>query len=121
MPQLCTRDLSNFGKGWLKLEAVWGVEAQTAYREIAFFGAAPDGALGFFSFTSDGKKSEGKCADGSDIHSLAIAFEAQMPAGLARMIYWPLDFGDGFNFAVESATKKGWNRFLRQEFRPAGK
>ena len=50
----------------------------------------------------------------------AIAFEAQMPAGLARMLYWPLDSGEpGFCFAVESQTKKGWNRFLLQRFVPA--
>jgi hypothetical protein len=60
------------------------------YRGIALLGALADGKLGFFSFTSDGKRAEGRLADGSDIHTKAIAFEAQMPAGLARMVYWPL-------------------------------
>ena len=27
--------------------------------------------------------------------------------------------GPGFRFAVESRTKKGWNRFLLHEYRPA--
>jgi hypothetical protein len=37
------------------------------------------------------------------------------------MVYWPReDGGPGFLFAVESRTKKGWNRFLRQDFEPAG-
>ena len=42
-----------------------------------------------------------------------------MPAGLARMIYWPLETGlPGFHFAVESKTLKGWNRFLIQQYDP---
>jgi hypothetical protein len=88
------------------------------YREIALLGALADGKLGFFSFTSDGKRSEGWLADGSDIDSQAVAFEAQMPSGLARMVYWPLVEGTGFHFAVERRTKKGWSRFLRHEYRP---
>jgi hypothetical protein len=77
----------------------------------------PDGTLGFYSFTSDGKRSEGRLSDGSDVYATAIAFRAEMPAGVARMVYWPLDNGGGFNFAVESRTAKGWSRFLRQEYR----
>ncbi|HEX4695321.1 hypothetical protein [Sphingomonas sp.] len=58
-------------------------------------------------------------ADGSDVHPQAVAFEAQMPAGLARMIYWPTEDGaPGFHFAVESKVKVGWNRFLRHTYRP---
>jgi hypothetical protein len=79
----------------------------------------PGGRLGFFSFTNDGKRSQGLMADGSDVDPAAIAFEAEMPAGLARMIYWPIEDGTGFNFAVESRAAKGWNRFLRHEYRPA--
>jgi hypothetical protein len=78
-----------------------------------------DGTLAFFSFTSDGKRSVGRLADGSDVHPDAIAFEARMPAGLARMVYWPAEDGDrGFNLAVESRTKAGWNRFLVHRCRP---
>ena len=120
MPMRCTRSLRAFGKGWVELDARWDMGERGEYREIALFGASADGVLGFFSFTNDGKRSEGRLADGSDGHSEAVAFEAQMPAGLARMIYWPLDDGaPGFHFAVESRTKKGWNRFLRQSYRPA--
>jgi len=117
-PSPCDRTFADFGKGWIHLEAVWDLGPHGTYKEVAFFGALPDGSLGFYSFTNDGKKSEGKLADGSDVRPTAIAFEAQMPAGLARMIYWPLDGGTGFNFAVESRTKQGWNRFLKQAFRP---
>jgi hypothetical protein len=117
----CTRTFAPLGKGWIALDARWQVGPGREYRELALFGSGEDGALGFFSFTSDGKRSVGRLADGSDVHSDAIAFEAQMPAGLARMVYWPReDDTAGFRFAVESRTKKGWNRFLCQHFGPAG-
>lgn len=116
----CTRTFTPFGKGWIELDARWQTGPSREYREKAIFGTGDDGQLACFSFTSDGKRSVGRLADGSDIHPAAIAFEAQMPAGLARMAYWPLDGGDaGFRFAVESKVKKGWNRFLCQHFIPA--
>jgi hypothetical protein len=115
----CSRCFTPFGK-WVRLEARWETGPDKAYCETAFFGAGEDGTLAFFSFTNDGKSSMGRLADGSDVHPDAIAFEAQMPAGLARFVYWPAeDGGPGFLFAVENRTKKGWNRFLRQHFGPA--
>jgi hypothetical protein len=48
-----------------------------------------------------------------------VAFEAQMPTGLARMVYWPAE-EEGFYFAVESHTRAGWNRFMRHHYRAAG-
>ena len=41
-----------------------------------------------------------------------------MPAGRARMLYWPHEEA-GFWFAVEARNKKGWKRFLEQHFVPA--
>ena len=121
----CTRCFQSMGKGWIMLDARWGQSGEGGagegqYRETALFGAGADGGLAMFSFTSDGKRSQGRLADGADVHAAALAFEAEMPAGLARMIYWPLD-GDepGFHFAVESRTRKGWSRFLRHTYRPA--
>ena len=35
------------------------------------------------------------------------------------MIHWPLGDEPGFSFAVESRSKAGWNRYLRQDYRPA--
>ena len=104
-------------ESYVELRATWNLP-KGAYREIALFGKGDDGALSFWSFTSDGKHSAGALGDGSDVHEKAICFEAEMPAGRARMIYWP-DAQEGFHFAVESQTKKGWNRFLEQHFRPA--
>ena len=118
---VCTRSFAPFGKGWIMLEARWQTGPDRTYVERAFFGPGEDGALGFHSFTNDGKRSVGRLADGSDVDPAAIAFEAEMPAGLARMLYWPLAEGaSGFRFAVESRTKKGWNRFLTQHFGPDG-
>jgi hypothetical protein len=116
----CTRSFRAFGKGWIELDARWEMGDRGTYREIALFGATVDGTLGMFSFTNDGKRSEGRLVDGSDVHAQAVAFEAQMAAGLARMIYWPVeDDAPGFHFAVESRTTAGWNRFLRHTYLPA--
>lgn len=103
---------------WIQLDARWETGPGSAYEERALFGRMADGTLGFFSFTSDGKTSQGRLADGADVHPQAVAFEAQMPAGLARMVYWPAE-EEGFYFAVESSTRAGWNRFMRHHYRAA--
>lgn len=114
---------------YVQLQASWrfGPRAEPAeqgaetaprvYEEIALIGADADGTVRFWSFTSDGKRSEGTVADVTDLHPQAIGFEAQMPAGLARMAYWP-DEGQGFVWVVESRTKKGWRRFVTHRYRP---
>lgn len=112
------RTFRDFGDGWIELDARWEMGEGDPYREIALYGPTSDGVLGFFSFTNDGKRSEGRLADGTDIHPDAIAFEAQMPAGAARVVYWPLEAGEGFHFAVETRTTGDWNRLLLREFRP---
>jgi hypothetical protein len=94
------------------------MEKGKAYRELALIGVGEDKEVCFWSFTSDGKRSEGKLADVTDVHPEAIGFEAQMPAGLARMIYWP-DADGGYHWAVESKTKKGWNRFTEHHYHMA--
>lgn len=98
---------------YIQLTANWEFEKFT-YQEIAIFGVR-DGVLSFWSFTNDGKNTIGQLADGSDIHPEAICFEAQMPAGIARMIYWP-NPDCSFTWAVESKTKKGWNRFTEHVY-----
>lgn len=72
---------------------VWEIESGSCEEE-AFFGVDRDGTLRFWSFTSDEKQSQGQLTDVSDVHPLALGFEAQMPAGLARQVYWP-DEQDG--------------------------
>jgi hypothetical protein len=54
-------------------------------------------------------------ANVTDIHPQAIGFEAQMPSGMARMAYWP-DEAEGFRWAVEAKTKKGWKRFTEHHY-----
>jgi len=113
----CTRSFSPVLNGTcVQLRAEWKF-TKGVYEEIAFIGAHDD-RISFWSFTSDGRRSQGVLSDGSDVHPEAIAFEAQMPAGLARMIYWPGEEG-GLNWAVESKTKKGWNRFTEHHYKPA--
>ncbi|MBK7140633.1 MAG: hypothetical protein IPH75_00975 [bacterium] len=112
----CSRTFTPVLNGtYVQLEAEWKF-GKGAYKELAVYGPGPDGTLSFWSFTSDGKRSEGKLADGTDIHPEAVCFEAQMPAGLARMVYWPNDEG-GINWAVESKNKKGWKRFTEHHYK----
>jgi hypothetical protein len=110
----CTRTFSRvLGGKYVRLEALWEF-GKGSYEELAIYGVR-DGVISFWSFTSDGKRSEGSLADGTDVDPEAIAFEARMPAGLARMVYWPSEEG-GINWAVESKTKKGWNRFTMHHY-----
>jgi hypothetical protein len=113
----CTRRFASaLGGNYVQLVARWEF-GNGVYEEIALYGVK-DGTLSFWSFTSDGKRSEGAIASASEIHAQAIAFEAEMPAGRARMIYWP-DDEKGFHWAVEAKTKKGWSRFTEHHYVPA--
>jgi hypothetical protein len=112
----CTRTFTRMhGDKWITLDADWDFGGKH-YIEHAIFGVGDEGKLAFWSFTSDGKKSQGVLADGTDVHPEAIAFEAEMPAGIARMIYWPGE-NETVNWAVESKTKKGWNRFTNHVYK----
>lgn len=126
-PVSCVREYAKFGDGYVRLDAVWSFRggkdgAPRDYREICLFGPdngpGKDGVLTFWSYTSDGKKSSGKLADGTDVHRQAVCFEAQMDAGLARQVFWPHETG-GMLWAVEARTKKGWNRFSLHHYRQA--
>jgi hypothetical protein len=134
-PLRCTRIFEAvLGGSFIRLVARWefgpsaakppesspdgGAPSGKAYEEIALIGAGDEGKVCFWSFTSDGKRSQGTVADVTDLHAEAVGFEAQMPAGLARMVYWPDEDG-GFFWVVESKTKKGWNRFVKHQYRPA--
>ena len=103
------------GDSCVLLEAEWFLPGKV-YREHAIYTAGDGGVLTFWSFTSDGKRSEGKLVDASDVDPAAIAFEAEMPAGTARMVYWPGEDGT-VHWAVESKTKKGWKRFSHHRYR----
>jgi len=138
-PLLCVRAFEEvLGGSYIRLTARWmfgsGIKAKDAstapstgspskpkkpkaYEEIALIGVGDDRNLCFWSFTSDGKRSQGTLSEATDLHPLAICFEAHMPAGLARMAYWP-DDADGFFWAVESKNAKGWNRFTEHHYRP---
>jgi hypothetical protein len=117
-PVRCTRHFEAILSGTrVRLDARWEF-AKGVYQELVIIGPGDDGKVAFWSFTSDGKRSQGTVADVSDLHAEAIGFEAQMPAGIARMAYWP-DGDGGFFWVVESKTKKGWKRFVEHHYRPA--
>jgi len=101
---------------YIQLTAHWEYSGKT-YDEIALIGVNPDKEICFWSFTSDGKHSEGRLADVSDLHPDAFGFEAHMPAGLARMAYWP-DDEEGFHWVVEANTKKGWRQVTAHHYLP---
>jgi hypothetical protein len=115
-PLKCIRTFSKIlGGNWILLEADWQFSGKS-YKEHAIYGIDESGQVSFWSFTSDGKRSQGNLITADDIHPEAVAFEAQMPAGIARMVYWPTDDGS-MNWVVESKTKKGWNRFTHHLYR----
>jgi hypothetical protein len=132
-PVRCTRVFETvLGGNYVRLTALWEFgEAAKAppgdctdipltgggYQELAIIGAGAEGKVSFWSFTSDGKRSEGVVTDVTDLHPEAIGFEAHMPAGIARTAYWPEE--DGFRWAVESKTSKGWKRFTEHRYRRA--
>lgn len=124
----CRRRLEQIlGGSYIRLQALWefgskspeedssSMKGGRPYEELAIIGQGDEGHVSFWSFTSDGKRSQGKQVDATDVHEAAIGFEAKMPAGLARMIYWP-DDGDGFFWAVESKNAKGWKRFVKHHY-----
>src|SRR5439155_13155075 len=133
-PVQCTRVFEPALRGAsVRLDARWefGPAAATAvepapesslagkvYEEVALIGVSAEGQVCFWSFTSDGKHSQGTVADVTDLHAEAIGFEAEMPAGLARMAYWP-DGKAGFFWVVESKNAKRWKRFVEHHYRPA--
>lgn len=116
-PVCCVRRFERaLGAKYVRLEAHWEI-AGTTYDELALFGVDRTGVVRFWSFTSDGKQSSGTLVEAPDLHERAIAFEAQMDAGLARQVYWP-DEEEGFRWVVESHSKKGWNRFVEHHYLP---
>jgi hypothetical protein len=117
-PVICIRTFEKVLDGaFIQLTADWEFDGGP-YKEIALIGVGSEGEVQFWSFTSDKKQSQGTLADVTDLHPQAIGFEAQMPAGLGRMAYWP-DEKEGFHWVVESKTKKGWNRFTEHHYRKA--
>lgn len=115
-PVTCRREFKKVLDGkYIQLTAHWEYPSGT-YDEVAMIGVNREKEVSFWSFTSDGKQSQGILADVTDVHPDAVGFEAEMPAGLARNVYWP-DEEVGFHWAVESHTQKGWNRFVSHHYK----
>jgi hypothetical protein len=112
---VCTRTFCYTLDGaYVQLTADWEYEGGS-YKETALYGKGPDGKISFWSFTSDGKQSQGNLIDMSEVHPQAIAFEADMPAGKGRMIYWP-DEEEGFHWVVDAKPKKNWSRMVEHHY-----
>src|SRR6476661_5707928 len=74
-PFKCTRAFTKIlNDSYIQLVASWEFASKT-YIENAIYGVK-DNEVNFWSFTSDGKNSEGKIADGTDVHPEAVCFEA---------------------------------------------
>jgi len=67
-PVACTRTFEPvLGGNYVRLTARWKFE-KGVYEEVAMIGSNAEGKIAFWSFTSDGKNSNGVVADVSDIH-----------------------------------------------------
>lgn len=104
------------GGKYVQLQTSWRF-SESHYDELALFGVDEDKRLCCWSYTSDGKRSSGQIVDAIDIHSAALAFQFNMPTGVARQAYWPSP-QDGFHWVVESRSQKGWNRFIEHHYLP---
>ena len=112
-PARCERSLKPILNGrYIQLTAQWQIGPTQTYEEQCVIGNTP---VRFWSFTSDGQRSEGTIADVTDLDPTAVGFEAEMPAGRARFAYW-LQEG-GFRFVVEAKTPNGWSRFVDHHYR----
>jgi hypothetical protein len=103
------------GKGEARNEVRAG--SSYTYDEVALIGG--DKPVKFWSFTSDGKHTEGVAADASDLHPEAIGFEAMVMGRQARQVYFPAENGDVI-WVVEGKAKKGWSRFVEHRYRRIG-
>ena len=116
-PVKCRREFTRVLDGkYIQLKARWEY-GENIYDELALIGVNAEKDVCFWSFTSDGKQSDGKLADLTELHPQAVGFVAEMPAGLGRQAYWPED-QDGFHWVVEAKPKKNWDAFCRAPLPP---
>ncbi|NOZ32535.1 MAG: hypothetical protein GXP01_05575 [Alphaproteobacteria bacterium] len=106
------------GGKFIQLEANWKIGTSgKSYDELAVFGPGPEKTLCFWSYTSDGKRSEGWQSEAPEIHPQAICFEADMDMGRARQVFYPGQ-KDGWHWLVEHRVKKGWSRLVDHHYLP---
>ena len=117
-PVVCIRTFRKVLDGkFIELTADWNIGGgKKLYRETAMYGLCRDGIPSFWSFTTDGGTSFGTLADVSDLEGAAFGFEAEMTKGLARLAVIPM--GEGFVWAADAKTKKGWSELVRHHCLP---
>lgn len=114
-PFRCERRFARALHGtYIELRAEWRLPGRT-YDEVALHGHDRDGALRFWSFTSDGRQSTGWRVDPDDLPHPGVAFEADLPDGRARYAYMAVPDGR-LLYVVESRTANGWNRFVEHRY-----
>lgn len=117
-PLTCTRTfVPILANAYIQLSTKWEFASGKSYEEHCLFGVGKDRQVRFWSFTSDGKQSEGWLCEAPDVAETSICFEADMDQGRARQVYWS-DGGNGFYWIVENRSKKGWNRFMEHHYTP---
>ena len=100
----CKRSFNLILQGkYIQLNAHWKGD-KIDYEDMTLFGVA-DKEIVFWPFQSDGKRAQGHLAAAGDIHPEAICFEAQMPSGYTRQVYWP-DEKEGFHWVVEPKNQE---------------
>ncbi|MEO1027556.1 MAG: hypothetical protein AAFX02_00725 [Pseudomonadota bacterium] len=115
---ICTRQfVPILGGHYVRLEANWQYDdpKRDDYTELCIFGSGRDKALGFESFINDGSRSYGFATTATDAYSDAVAFQAEMPHGISRQIYWPETDGV-WKWRVERKVKSGWNQIIEHTY-----
>lgn len=116
-PYRCERRFERALHGsYIELRAEWRLPGRE-YDEVALHGHDRDGALRFWSFTSDGTQANGWRVEPDDLPHPGIAFEADLPAGRTRFAYMTLPGGE-LLYVAESQTERGWNRFVEHRYAP---
>ncbi|MEO1311752.1 MAG: hypothetical protein AAFV51_12445 [Pseudomonadota bacterium] len=100
---------------WRFGEALADLSKPASYEDLTLFGPHKERKLGFWSFTSDGKRSEGWLSTAEDVHAKALCFEADMDAGRARQVFYP-DPEEGWRWRVQRQVKKGWSEIVAHHY-----
>jgi hypothetical protein len=96
-PVACTRVFEPVLSGnYIRLTARWDF-GKGVYEEVAMIGVNPAGTVAFWSFSSDGKNSNGTVADVTDIHPEASGLRLRCRTRANGIL---ADGADGFHWSV---------------------
>ncbi len=102
MNGMCTRTIAPaFADKYIQVNALWELDNGT-FEELELIGKDLKGVVNYWTFSSDGKFSNGQLIDANDVIPGAVGFEAPSASGKVRAPYWPEE--NGFGWAVETQT-----------------